>query len=350
MFFIAISSFTAFAEPIKLTVCEWQGYIMPWESEFKIYAKARGMNVDLELYPEYLYSPEQVFNLVRGRVCDVITPTHNYFSQRHNQLFRSLLPIDFSKIPNYANVSSILKNLKYKEYEGDSYAVPLLGGSYGLAYNADKVPEPTSFDVLFDPANKCKITLTKEQIAANLYIAILKSGYDKKNIYDMDGKIISGAFKDLKIQHNLEILYRNVCTQDRFWHGEADFTKPDLLYGTTYWFGVATAKKKGLNWRIAHNVRSTIWLDTISFVTTLKDSPDKLKAAYILADFMLSAPIQERIHQTYGVVVVNKKVKQELNDLSKFFREAWLWKPLTTRTQGIYHIMHNKVFNTLEEN
>jgi len=348
LFFVVAYSFPVIAETTKLTVCEWKGYIMPWEKEFKAYAKERGMDVDLELYPEYLSSPEQVFNLVRGKLCDIVTPTHNYFSQRNNQLFRSLLPIDFSRIPNYSNVSSTLKKLKYKEYMEQNYAVPLLGGSYGLAYNADKVQEPTSFDVLFDPANKCKITITKEQIAANFYIAILKSGYDKKNIYDMDKLIVSKGFKDPKIKSNLEQLYNNVCSQERFWVGEADLSKSELLYGTTYWFGVATAKKKGKNWKIAHNVQSTVWLDTISFVPTLKDSPNKLKAAYILADFMLSTPVQERIHKEYGVVVVNKKAQQELKNVPQFFSEAWLWKPLTTRTQGVFHLMHNKALETLK--
>jgi len=348
-FFVA-HSFTVSADTTKLTVCEWKGYIMPWEKEFKTYAKERGMDVDLVLYSEYLSSPEQIFNLARGRLCDVITPTHNYFSQRNNQLFRSLLPIDFSKIPNYADVFSTLKNLKYKEYMGESYAIPLLGGSYGLAYNADIVPEPTSFDVLFDPVNKCKITLTKAQFAANFYIAILKAGHDKENIYDMDRSITSRGFQDPKIQENFELLYKNVCAQERFWDGEADFTKAELLYGTTYWFGVATANRKGLNWKVAHNVRSTVWLDTISFVPTLNDSPDKLKAAYLLADFMLSKPIQEKIHKTYGVVVVNKKAKQELSDLSEFYKEKWLWKPLSIRTQGIYQMIHNNTMSTLKKN
>jgi len=348
LFFIVTHSFTVFAETTNLTICEWQGYIMPWEKEFKAYAKERGMDVDLELYPEYLSSPEQVFSLVRGRICDIITPTHNYFSQRNNQLFHSLLPIDLSKIPNYNKVFSTLKKLKYKEFKGKSYAIPLLGGSYGLAYNADKVQEPISFDVLFDPTNKCKITITKAQFAANFYIAILKAGYDKESIYDMDNVILSRGFSDPKIKNNLKRLYNNVCTEDRFWDGEADFTKPELLYGTTYWFGVSTAIKKGLNWKIAHNVRSTVWLDTISFVPTLLDSPNKLKAAYILADFMLSTAIQEKIHNKYGVVVVNQKAKQELNDLTEFYKETWLWKPLTIRTQGIYQMMHNNLLHSLQ--
>jgi len=348
LFVVIAYSFDAIAESTKLTICEWQGYIMPWKNEFKTYAKERGMDVELELFDEYLTSPEQVFNLARGKFCDIITPTHNYFAQRHNQLFRSLLPIDFSKIPNYNKVFSTLKQLTYKEYQGESYAVPLLGGSYGLAYNADKVKEPSSFDVLFDPANKCKITITKAQFAANFYLALLKAGYDKRTLYNMDQSIKSMAFTDPQIQNNLEQLYSNVCTQDRFWDGVADFTNTELLYGTTYWFGVAAANKKGLNWKIAHNVRSTVWLDTISFGLTLKDSPEKLKAAYILADFMLSTAIQEKIHQTYGVVVVNQKAKQELNDLSEFYQEQWLWQPLTIRTQGIYSIIHNNTLNSLK--
>jgi len=224
LFFFLAQSYAVVAKTTTLTICEWKGYIMPWKKEFQAYAKERGMNVNLVLYPEYLSSPEQVFNLVRGKHCDIITPTHNYFSQRHNQLFRSLLPIDFSKIPNYDNVFPTLKKLKYKEYQGSNYAVPLLGGSYALAYNADMVPEPKSFDVLFEPKNKCRITLTKAQFATNLYIAILKAGYNKADIYNMDEMISSRSLKDPRIQHNLDLLYANVCSQDRFWDGEADLT------------------------------------------------------------------------------------------------------------------------------
>ncbi|MEW6992780.1 PotD/PotF family extracellular solute-binding protein [Colwelliaceae bacterium MEBiC 14330] len=342
-----VKSFPIYAETTKLNICEWQGYIMPWAKEFETYAKANGLDVELILYPEYLSSPEQIFNLVRAKHCDVITPTHNYFSQRNNQLFRSLMPLDYSKIPNYSDVFQTLKNLNYQNFQGENFAVPLLGGSYALAYNADKVPEPTSFDVLFDPKNKCKITLTKSQFATNFYLAILQAGYSADRIYNMDDMISSRSLNDKGIEGNLERLYKNVCAQDRFWQGEADFTKPELLYGTTYSFGVAAAQKQGANWKIAHNVRATVWLDTISFVPTLQSSPKKLAAAYMLANFMLSAPIQEKIHQAYGVVVVNKRAEQALQDLSEYYDETWLWQPLTIRTQGLYQILHQHAFDSL---
>ncbi len=341
-----------FAEATKLTICEWEGYIMPWEKEFKAYAKERGLEVDLELYPEYLSNPERVYFLSRGKKCDVMTPTHNYFAQKNDQLFKTLIPIDYSRIPNYADVFPALKKLKYKEYKGNNYAVPLLGGSYGLAYNADKVEKPTSMDVLFDPANRCKTTLTKDQYAANLYMAIIKAGYDAGAVYDVQelAKISNiGGIKDPKIQKNLNALYANVCTHDRFWEGMADFSKPDLLYGTTYWFGVAEAQKNGLNWKIAHGVPTTVWLDTISFVASIKDSPKKLKAAYMLADFMISVPIQEKIHQSYGSVVVNQKAKQVMSDLSGFYIEKWLWKPLAKTTHDRYRRMHKIAFRSLPQ-
>lgn len=347
LLYILMVSCSALAESTKLTICEWKGYIMPWAEEFQRYAKSEGLDVELALYPEYLSSPEQIFNLVRGRHCDVITPTHNYFSQRNSQLFRSLMPLDFSKIPNYTDVFPTLKNLNYKKFQGQNFAIPLLGGSYALAYNADKVPEPSSFDVLFDPKNKCKITLTKSQFATNFYLAILKAGYHADRIYNMDEMIHSRSLKDKEIEFNLKSLYKNVCAQDRFWQGEADLTKPELLYGTTYSFGVAEAQKKGVNWKIAHNVRSTVWLDTISFVPTLQNSPKKLAAAYLLANFMLSERIQEKIHQAYGVVVVNKKAEQALEDLTEYYDETWLWQPLSIRTQGLYQILHQNTLNAL---
>ena len=35
LFIVVVQSFTVYSETTKLTVCEWKGYIMPWEVEFK---------------------------------------------------------------------------------------------------------------------------------------------------------------------------------------------------------------------------------------------------------------------------------------------------------------------------
>ncbi len=41
LFIFVTYSTTVFAETTALTICEWEGYIMPWKQEFQAYAKAR---------------------------------------------------------------------------------------------------------------------------------------------------------------------------------------------------------------------------------------------------------------------------------------------------------------------
>ncbi|WP_434927131.1 ABC transporter substrate-binding protein [Shewanella sp. HL-SH2] len=329
---------------VTLNVLEWEGYISPFKDDFKAYAKTKGMEVELNIMDPYITDPELIFNKMRASAADVTTPTHNYYKMNQDRLLQVLQPIDFSRLTNYSKVLGSLRISQYDEFKGEKYSVPLLGGSYGLAYNAAKRDEPKSWEVLWQPENKGKYAITGDQFEANIYTTLLVLGYPPESFYDIDAATLDKS----KVQAKLDSLVQNA---DSFWGGMADVERmKDLELVTTYWFGVAAANQSGQNWKLATPKEGqTVWLDTLAIGKHLNG--EKLDAAYLLLDFMISEPVQKRILEMYGSIIVNGETAKLLDpQLVKdarvgdetFFSEQYLWRPLSSRTRNTYKQMWNK--------
>jgi spermidine/putrescine transport system substrate-binding protein len=74
---------------------------------------------------------------------DVVTPTGTFIPQMVRE--NMLIPLDMSKIPNFANVSEFLKNPSYDP--DNQYTVPYQWGTIGIGYNREAVGgEITTWD------------------------------------------------------------------------------------------------------------------------------------------------------------------------------------------------------------
>ncbi|WP_088328711.1 extracellular solute-binding protein [Lacimicrobium sp. SS2-24] len=329
---------------IQLNVLEWEGYVSPFAAEFTAYAKDKGMDVELNILSPYITNPEQIFKALRAKTADVVTPTHNYYKMNQDKLFQVLQPIDFTRLQHYPKVLASLRSAGYDNFNGQKYSVPLLGGSYGLAYNQDKVSAPESWAVLWDPANKGKYSVTDDQFEANLYITMLVLGYPPQTFYDVD----SGSFDEQQVQAKLNQLVANAQS---FWGGMPEAsTMQQLSYVTDYWFGVAAANDAGQSWALANPKEGqTVWLDTLAIGKHV--DAEKLKASYLLFDFLISEPVQKRILEMYGSIIVNSATAEllepEMAEKGRvgdetFFVEEMFWQPMNSRTRNIYKDMWKK--------
>lgn len=340
-FVILVTVISVPAHAITLNVLEWEGYISPFSDAFTLYAKKRGLDVKLNIIKPYISDPEYIFLELRANRADVVTPTHNYFKMSKGKLFNVLQPVNFERLENYPKLLKTLRKAKYDQRKSKKYSVPLLGGSYGLAYNASTISPPDSWGALWDPKFKGRYAVTNDQFEANLYISMLALGYPPQAFYDVSDK----AFDRVAVQEKLNKLVANAGS---FWAGMADASAmKNLDLVTTYWFGVADANKKGQNWKLSKPKEGqTVWLDTMSVAVNV--SGEKLKAAYLLIDFMISEPIQKRILEMYGSIIVNgetakildAKIAQDgrVGDES-FFDDRYFWKPLSARTRNRYKTM-----------
>jgi spermidine/putrescine transport system substrate-binding protein len=318
---------------VTLNVLEWEGYISPYVADFKAYAKSKGMEVELNILKPYITNPTQIFEALRAQKADVVTPTCNYFKMADNQLIKVLMPIERRKLENYPKVIAQARLSNYDEFEGKKYSVPLLGGTYALACNTATIKTPpASWEVLWSPEAKGKFTLTGEQFEANIYMVMQVLGYPPNSFYDVE----SGKTDLEKVQTKLNALVANA---KGFWPGmETVENMKTLDYITDYWFSVAAANKAGQNWKIAAPKEGqTQWFDTMALAKTLENQPEKLAAAYLLLDFMISAPAQKRILDDYGSIIVNGDPR----DLS-FLNIDLIWRPLSARTRNTYKIMWEK--------
>ncbi len=329
----------------ELRVFEWEGYISLYKDDFEKYAKSKGKDIKLTFVKNkkgdpFITSADDIFEASRGGECDVVTPTHNYYKGSDSRLLKTLAPIDFGKLTHYNDLHESLRKLDYAKDGDGNKSVPLLGGSYALIYNSEKVSAPDSWSALGAADAAGKTSITNDQYEANIYQLAIMSGVPPAKVYEFDN--ISEE-QSKKIQDMLASWLKNTKS---FWGAmpSTDEMKSELHYATDYWFGTAAANKAGGKWKFAQPKEGvTVWLDTTAITQACANDPAKLEAAYMLIDYSISPEVQARIHQEFGSVIVNAKAKDLLPEELKaglpgaeFFIAERFWQPLTDRTRNKY--------------
>jgi len=104
-----------------------------------------------------------------------------------------LAPLDLHKIPNFQNLYSGLKNNHWIQFNKKVYAVPWAWGPTGLLYDADLMPEPQSWNILWDPQYKGRVSLWDD--ISMIWITALSLGYD--NVYNLTRQQLLAVKKKL---------------------------------------------------------------------------------------------------------------------------------------------------------
>lgn len=159
-----------------LSYVGWEGYDTFFEAnDFP----ARN---ELELRKTFVSSPDEVITKLRldSRQVDVCTP---YFI--HDDFLASeelLEPLDLAKIPNFDKVHPVIRDYCENNMSQDGiwYSVPMTYGAICMVYNADEIPEPTSWtDMLRDEyRGKCAIT---NDYPGNLFAWARVAGVEEPN-------------------------------------------------------------------------------------------------------------------------------------------------------------------------
>src|SRR5699024_9527867 len=93
--------------------------------------------------------------------------------------------------------------LKDQDFDpGNKYSVPFMYGSIGIAYNKEKVDEPTSWEDLWNPEYKGHVTM-QETAKESVSISLQTLGYDlttptdeelqeaKEKLIELNGNLLS---------------------------------------------------------------------------------------------------------------------------------------------------------------
>ena len=126
--------------------------------------------------------------------------------------------IDFTNIPNYANIGEDFKNLPYDP--NNEYSVPYMWGTIGIIYDADKVTEKVdSWDILWNSKYKGEIFMF-DSIRDTLAISLARLGY---SINSINKEELDEAANELIKQKPLVQSYVMDEVKDKMINGEALF-------------------------------------------------------------------------------------------------------------------------------
>jgi spermidine/putrescine-binding protein len=254
-----------------LTVASWQNYGADDAATIKMFEDMTGATIK----NVYFTSEDDLLQMLRqggvGKI-DVVLPNLEYVMPGAQQsLFQ---PIDTAKVASWAALEPRFANDPSIRLDGHVYAVPWVQGATSLAVNPDAVKTtPTSWSVLWDPANKGKVGFFDDPTTA-VMTAALYTGEDPQN-------------PDLaKIRSSLLDLKKNVKL---FWSSGDDWNKAYLSGEITMgnlWSGLAgTLKTNGhaLDFILPAD-GTVVWGDTWAIV---QNTPH-LDLAYAWVNFLTS--------------------------------------------------------------
>ena len=135
------------------------------------FTKETGIKVDYSTYDtnEIMY---QKLKSTPGSYDLVIPSDYMIEKMINNDMLQKL---DFSKIPNYANIDEQFKNLPYDP--NNEYSIPYMWGTMGIVYNKTMVTEPVdSWDILWDSKYDDQIFMYDSE-RDSIMVALKKLGY-----------------------------------------------------------------------------------------------------------------------------------------------------------------------------
>jgi spermidine/putrescine-binding protein len=337
-------------EVVELKVISW-GLLKEWgiTDGFEAYAKAKGFKVKLAYIKPFLVTLPDCFELLRSGKGDMAIPVNFYYKSKSSQLFKVLMPIDYSRIPNFRKVWPVLKQgdfVDYHEKDGKGYGVPIRADIQTLYYNIERVKDPpVSWKALFDPKYKGRLGLFGTQHEANVGITLLALGYSTDAFYDASAEKINwqelqqALIKVVKNAHSWYDISPKNCNPmliNRYY---------DLFYamGNT----VFEIERKGYGkWKAADMAEGgQIWVDEISFSSELMNEPKNLEAAYLFADYLLSDEVQTMMYTRTGYAPVTRNIAEKLRIdfgdkpyfYESFYKKDFLMQPMGSRSFNLYN-------------
>lgn len=211
----------------KITVLNWQGYGTDEKWSLEMFAKATG----IEVVHDYFSSEAEMLTKLRTNpgAYDVVLLNAARVSQAAGEAL--LQPVDFTKVPNSANIDKAMLANPNFSVGGVGYAVPWVWGMTLIAAR-EGVAHPDSYAGLADPAYAGRFAMTDDATAA-IAMGALATGQDMNDPKDLTK--VTDMLKSLK--PNIKLLWSSEDQWNKsFAAGEFDVS--------VYWSGGAVRSKR----------------------------------------------------------------------------------------------------------
>jgi len=237
---------------------------------------------------------------------------------------KTVAPVNFDLIPNYANVFEGLKNQPHNTVDGVSYGVAHGRGANLLVWNTkDVTTAPTSWDIVWDAnspaAGKISVYDSPIYIAdAALHLKTTQPDLKIDNIYELDQTQFDAAVNLLKEQKKIV---------GEYWSDAAkqiqSFTSADSTAGTTWQYQVNQlqgAKDPVPVEATLPDEGSTGWSDTWMIASTSKHP----NCMYLWMDYIISPAANAKATEYFGEAPVSAeacKLTVDKDHCTKFHAE-----------------------------
>jgi putative spermidine/putrescine transport system substrate-binding protein len=237
---------------------------------------------------------------------------------------KTVAPVNFDLIPNYANVFEGLKNQPHNTVDGVSYGVAHGRGANLLVWNTkDVTTAPTSWDIVWDAnspaAGKISVYDSPIYIAdAALHLKTTQPDLKIDNIYELDQTQFDAAVNLLKEQKKIV---------GEYWSDAAkqiqSFTSADSTSGTTWQYQVNQlqgAKDPVPVEATLPDEGSTGWSDTWMIASTSKHP----NCMYLWMDYIISPAANAKATEYFGEAPVSAeacKLTADKDHCTKFHAE-----------------------------
>jgi spermidine/putrescine transport system substrate-binding protein len=320
------ASATEQAIPKELGVYVWEGYLP--ETAVKIFEQETGIKLNISFATD---NSSMLTLLKGGGKADVIMPTQNQVNRFYEDGLAQ--PLDLKKIPNYAKVSTALKDQTWAKWDGktmgsgDIYVIPYVFGTSGLIINTEKYTgslDGIGWEVLFDPALKERVS--SKNAAESLMICLDTLGIPREKLLtDTQATLEAARPEVLKLKGNVLKFYDTGAEL-------LDLLKNGEVYVSHIWDG-GGRKMMQFDPKFKYVLPKTGglgWTDTFMIP---KNAPNPA-GAHMFIDFMLRPEIAAMLtdESGYTTTVEGALDKSTVNNKEAFtFSEGQLqkliWQP-----------------------
>jgi spermidine/putrescine-binding protein len=310
-----------------LEILCWEGYASDKFSN--VFEAQTGIKVKLTTFN----SAEKLSEKLTKGTFDVVTVSSD---MAQALVERDLVqPIDLKHITHYDSLSDILRAMQDVVKNGAIYGVPFTWGPDYLVYDADVIKkEPTSWNELFDPKYKGKVSIWDDAYNISL-MGILNGDADenKHQIYNMNDLQLEAAKKKLMALN--PSIYK-------YWTSPEELTNlmrsKKVVIAVGLQFLLAKLRKEGLNIKgVIPSEGATGWIDRLMIP---KNAANK-ELGEMWIDYITKAENMAVVSQVTGYCVSNSHAARylspeqleitQMNNAQNIFPKLNFWQYVRNR-------------------
>jgi putative spermidine/putrescine transport system substrate-binding protein len=324
----------------QLNLIAWEGYVDDsWVKQFTA-------NTGCKVNAKYAGSSDEMVSLMKGGgggQWDMVSASGD--ADLRLIYGGDVKPMNTDLIPDFKNFQTYFKAPGYNTINGIHYGISLQWGPNTLLYSTKKFPNaPTSWSVIYDPANKGLVTVPDNpiQIAdAALYLMKSQPNLGIKDPYELTQKQFDASVALLKQQRPLI---------KKYWGTAGDeitlFENGDVVVGAAWPYQTIQLKADG-KVGVADTIPTegaTGWGDTWMLATNATHP----NCAYLWTAYVSTAKVQAEQALFFGETPVNTMACQEMEALQagscaqyhadapgSYFNTIKFWKtPIATCPDG----------------